>query len=72
MSNRRRPRDQRSDRRQLFLGTDVADVLAVARRWRCPDCASESESQLTRDRDGVLHMTVRHDVGCPFLEGVTR
>ena len=35
----------------------------------CPDCHADTE--LTRDRDGIWHLTIRHDPTCPLLALMT-
>lgn len=58
MSNRR-PRRRSIDRRM-----PPPHVLAAARQAACPDCASDVELS---SADGVWHVAIAHDPGCPQL-----
>lgn len=70
MSSPRRSRRRRAERRQLIIGKAEA-VTALAAGFTCPDCHS-NHGRTWVDEDGITHVTVEHDDGCPYLRGVTR
>ncbi len=45
-------------------------ALSYADQYICPDCASDTE--LSRDDDGVFHLEVRHDETCPTYRSMQR
>ncbi|WP_327169206.1 hypothetical protein [Streptomyces subrutilus] len=50
----------------LVAGTTTAINQLVA-RYRCSHCNSETEPWT--DHHGHLHLNIRHDAGCPVLDG---
>ena len=64
MSNRRKP--------HLYQSLDtLAGQLANQRvLGGCPDC--DAYQTFGKEATGVYAVRVHHDVGCPWLQGVTR
>ena len=56
-----------SNRRRL---KPPASVAATGAAYRCSDCPSET-GRPYRDRDGIWHVRILHEPGCPVLGGVT-
>jgi hypothetical protein len=44
-------------------------AIAFARAYRCQDCTGRARLRPRPDSNGVWHLDVRHDDGCPVLAG---
>ena len=59
---REKPNHPRRPRR-----TPSEIVQALADEYRCGHC--HSETRATKDENGIHHMWISHDDGCPVLNG---
>ncbi len=59
----------RAQRRAARRAGVPADAINYAERYRCPDCAADTNLQVV---DGVPVLNVRHDDTCPAYRKAIR